>query len=38
MDHPCGVWFPEFAATELAVTSERYDMMLSLLLLREGEA
>lgn len=37
-DHPCGVWFRDFAATEFAVISERYDMTLSLLLLREGEA
>jgi IrrE N-terminal-like domain len=37
MDHDCGVWFPGFAATEFAITSERYDMTLSLLLLREGE-
>jgi hypothetical protein len=28
MDHDCGVWFPGFAATEFAVTSERYDMTL----------
>jgi hypothetical protein len=38
MDHPCGVWFRDFAATEFAVISERYDMTLSLLLLREEEA
>ena len=37
-DHPCGVWFRDFAATEFAVISERYDMTLSLLLLREEEA
>jgi IrrE N-terminal-like domain len=38
MDHPCGVWFRDFAATEFAVISERYDMTLSLLLLRVDEA
>ena len=38
MDHPCGVWFRSFAATEFAVISERYEMALSLLLLREGQA
>lgn len=25
MDHSCGVWFRDFAATEFAVISERYD-------------
>ena len=33
MEHPCGVWLPGFEATELAITSDRYDMTLSLLLL-----
>jgi hypothetical protein len=33
MEHPRGVWLPKFEATEFAIASERYDMMLSLLLL-----
>lgn len=38
MDHDCGVWFHDFAASEFAVISERYGMTLSLLLLREEES
>jgi hypothetical protein len=35
IDHPAGVWLPE-ACRELAVTSERYDFALSLLLLGDA--
>jgi hypothetical protein len=34
MEHGCGVWLPGFEVTEFAVASERYDMTLSLLLLK----
>ena len=34
MEHARGVWLPRFEVTEFAIASERYDMTLSLLLLR----
>jgi IrrE N-terminal-like domain len=36
VDHPHGVWFASLPATEFAMTSWRYDMTLSLLVLREA--
>ena len=36
-EFPCGVWFAEEAVKEMAVSSEQYDFVLSLLLLKDRD-
>jgi hypothetical protein len=38
VDHPHGVWFEGLPATEFAIASWRYDMTLSLLVLRNADS